>query len=78
VSLLYEVSRVVDLPGGGNATVTVRSEEPIDEAAYLILRPQAAREMSNCLVSIANALRPPLCPEIRLAPRIDAAEGNQG
>lgn len=64
--LPYEVSKTVDLPGGGSVTVTVQSAEPIDEREYLILRPQAATEMSHCLVSMANALRSPDTPEIEL------------
>jgi hypothetical protein len=64
--LSYEVSRKVNLPGGGTVTVTIKSSEPIDEKVYLILQPQAAIEMSNCLASMANALRPPDTPEVRL------------
>jgi hypothetical protein len=67
------VKRKVDLPGGGTATVTVQSSDPIDERDYLILRPQAATEMSYCLVSMANTLRPPDSPEIELTPRAASA-----
>ena len=67
--LPYQVKRKVDLPGGGAVTVTVQSSDPIDERDYPILQPQAATEMSYCLVSMANAVRPPETPEIELAPR---------
>jgi hypothetical protein len=65
--LRYEVKKKVDLPGGGAVTVTVQSSDPIDEREFLILQPQAAAEMSSCLVSMANALRSPDTPEIKLA-----------
>jgi hypothetical protein len=71
--LPYEAKRKVDLPGGGTVTVTVRSSDPIDEREYIILQPQAASEMSNCLVSMANALRPLDSPKIELVPRADYA-----
>lgn len=64
----YQVKKAIDLPGGGTVTVTVSSPEPINERDYMILRPQTATEMSNCLVSLANALRMPGTAEITLAP----------
>jgi len=67
--LPYEVKRKVDLPGGGSVTVTVQSSDPINERQYMILQPKAATEMSRCLVSMANALRPPDSAEIELSPR---------
>jgi hypothetical protein len=72
--LPFEVKRKIDLPGGGTVTVTVQSSDPIDEREYLILRSQPATEMSYCLVSMANALRPPDSPEIELTPRAVRAE----
>jgi hypothetical protein len=72
--LSYETKRRVELPGGGTVTVTVQSSDPIDEREYLILQPQAATEMSYCLVSMANALRSPDSPEIELAPRVGCGE----
>jgi hypothetical protein len=62
----YETKKQMTLPGGGKVTVTVKSPTPIDERDYLILKPQAATEMSSCLVEIANALRAPNTPEIKL------------
>lgn len=64
--LPYKVSRKTDLAGGGSVTVTVASSAPIDEADYMILRPDAATEVGRCLVSMANALRPPDTPEVKL------------
>jgi hypothetical protein len=64
--LSYEVSKKVDFPGGGTVTVTIKSSGPINEKDYLVLQPQAATEMSYCLASIANALRPPGTLEVRL------------
>jgi hypothetical protein len=60
----YEVVRKVDLPGGGAMTVTVSSPSPIDEADYLILRDDTAIAMGECLVDLANAMRPPDSPAI--------------
>jgi hypothetical protein len=72
--LSYEVKRKVNLPGGGTVTVTVQASDPIDEREYLILQPQAATEMSYCLLSMANALRSPNSPEIDLTPRAGHGE----
>ncbi|HWF09932.1 MAG TPA: hypothetical protein VG297_15800 [Bryobacteraceae bacterium] len=62
----YEARKKIEFPGGGGITVTVKSHKPIDEDEYLILKPQAAAEISSCLVTIANALRTPDTPEITL------------
>jgi hypothetical protein len=67
----FEVSKKVGLPGGGTVTVTIQSSGPINESDYLILQPQAATEMSYCLASMANALKPPESPEIVLGHRGD-------
>ena len=54
----YELKRKIDLAGDGSITVTVSSSSPIDEADYMVLRPDVAREMAQYLTSLANALRP--------------------
>lgn len=72
--LAHEVKRQIEFPAGGTVTVTVRSSDPIDEKDYLILQPQAAIEMSYCLANMANALRPPDCPEVLLEGAPSVAE----
>jgi hypothetical protein len=54
----HEVKRKIDLPGGGSVTVTVQADEPIREEDFMVLRPQAAIEMAECLKDLASALRP--------------------
>lgn len=63
----FQIKKKIDLPGGGSITVTVSSPSPIKEEDYLILKPQAAQNMAECLVSMANAMRPPDSKEISIA-----------
>jgi hypothetical protein len=62
----YNLEKTVKLAGGGTATVSIGSPDPIDPADYMVLRPDAMAEMAGCLVGLANALRPPESPEIKL------------
>jgi hypothetical protein len=62
----YRAERKVELPGGGRITVAIEAEAPIDEEAYMILRPDVASAMAEHLVDLANALRPPDSPEVKL------------
>jgi hypothetical protein len=54
----YEIKRKIEMPNGGSITVTVSQPDPINEADYLILKPQAAIEMANCLMDLAKAFKP--------------------
>jgi hypothetical protein len=61
---LYKAQKKIELDGDGSITVTVSSSSPIDEADYMILRPDAAKNMAECLTDFANAMRPPGSPKI--------------
>ena len=53
----HVVKRKIDLPQGGSVTVTVSSDAPISEDDFMILRPQAAVQMANCLIDLGEALK---------------------
>jgi hypothetical protein len=74
IILQYQLSKKVDIGGGATVTVTVTSSEPIDERDHFIFQPEAATEMSHCLVSMANALRPAGSSRIDLAPARTGAD----
>lgn len=64
----HQVKRTIKLPGGGTARLTVESETPIVETEWPILRPGAIEAQAEMLGDLANSLRKPGIPEIRLNP----------
>lgn len=61
-----ELTRKIDLPGGGRLKISIVSPDPIRAEDYLILRPDAAVALTECLTDLANAFRPPDSPEFSL------------
>ena len=63
----YEETADITLPSGGKIACHIQSSTPIDRADYLMLKsPAALVEMGNCMVDLANSLRPPDTKEISL------------
>ena len=54
----FETKRKIDMPQGGTVTVTVRSDNPINEQDYRILQPQAALALADWALGFAEALKP--------------------
>jgi hypothetical protein len=56
--LKYEVKKSFEMPSGGKVTVTVGSDDPINESDYFVLREDAAQNMAMVFKSLADTMKP--------------------